>query len=213
MLLVPPAFIARQINVVLDDIGADAIKTGMLGDAAAIAAVAAALETRTAVPLVLDPVMASTTGRQFLTDDAIAELKRRLLPLAAVITPNLPEAEVLARMPISDLRSMRHAASALLALGVPAVLVKGGHLPGEDIVDILATSSGIEEFRARRIASRHTHGTGCTLASGIAAGLAQGIALHEAVLRARSYVRQAIASAPGFGAGRGPLNHAVTVCP
>jgi hydroxymethylpyrimidine/phosphomethylpyrimidine kinase len=128
-----------------------------------------------------------------------------------VITPNLPEAEALSGMTILTVADMRVAASVLLALGVPAVLLKGGHLPGEDLVDILATADGIEAFPSARIPTRHTHGTGCTMASAVAAGLAQGMGLRDAVLRARIYVRAAILSAPGLGSGHGPLDHAVTV--
>jgi hydroxymethylpyrimidine/phosphomethylpyrimidine kinase len=197
---------------VLDDIGADAIKTGMLGDAATVEAVADELAIRAlGLPLVIDPVMLTTSGTRLLTEDAVAALKRRLLPMAALITPNLPEAEVLAGMPIADLPAVRHAAAALLTLGVPAVLLKGGHLPGETIVDVLATEAGIEEFAAPRVVSRHTHGTGCTLASAVAVGLAQGMGLSNAVRRAREYVRAAIAAAPGFGTGHGPMNHAVGI--
>lgn len=207
---VPPAFITQQITAVLNDIGTDAVKTGMLADTDAVDAVADALAD-CAAPLVLDPVMVATSGTRLLAESAVAAVKRRLIPLAAVMTPNIPEAEVLAGMTISDLPSMRHAATALLTLGVPAVLLKGGHLPGDVVVDILATPDGQQEFRARRISSRHTHGTGCTLASGIAAGLAQGMGLVESIQRARRYVRAAIKSAPGFGSGHGPLNHGVAV--
>jgi hydroxymethylpyrimidine/phosphomethylpyrimidine kinase len=211
---VPPDFVRQQIAVVLDDIGADAIKTGMLADAGIIEAVADELVTRAGhIPLVVDPVMVAKGGASLLEPGAVAAVKTRLLPLASVITPNLPEAEALAGMPIPDVEAMRRAASVLLALGPRAVLLKGGHLPGDTVVDLLATADGTEEFTALRIASRHTHGTGCTLASAVAAGLAQGMALRSAVLRARSYVRAAIAAAPGFGAGHGPLNHAVHVTP
>ncbi len=213
ILPVPPDFLAWQIEAVLDDIGADAMKTGMLGGAAAIERVCDTLAARAGVPLVVDPVMFAKGGARLLAADAVTMLKRRLLPMAAVLTPNLPEAEALAGMTIPDLPAMRHAAAALLTLGVPAVLLKGGHLPGEAVIDLLATEDGVEEFAAPRIASRHTHGTGCTLASAVAAGLAQRLSLRAAVLRARAYVRAAIASAPGFGAGNGPLNHAVTVDP
>jgi hydroxymethylpyrimidine/phosphomethylpyrimidine kinase len=210
VLPVTPAFIARQIEVVLGDIGADAIKTGMLGDAASVEAIASAV-ANCPVPLVLDPVMQAKGGARLLTEQGIGALKRGLIPLAAVITPNLPEAELLAGMAIPDRQAMYHAASALLSLGARAVLLKGGHLPGDTVVDVLATPDGVEEFAEARIVSRHTHGTGCTLASAIATGLAQGMPLREAVLRARSYVRAAIATAPGFGAGHGPLNHAVLI--
>ncbi len=130
-----------------------------------------------------------------------------------MLTPNLPEAEVLVGQPIGDLPAMRRAAELLLTLGVPAVLLKGGHLAGETVVDLLATEDGVEEFTDRRIHTRNTHGTGCTLASAVAAGLAQGLGLTAAVARGRNYVRRAMLSAPGFGRGHGPLNHAVTVDP
>ena len=208
----PLDFVARQIEVVMRDIGADVVKTGMLADAATIEAVCDALaQFAPGVPVVVDPVMVATSGARLLADDALSLLMRRLLPIARVITPNLPEAEALAGMPIPDVAAMHRAADALLSLGVPAVLLKGGHLPGTQVVDLLATEDGVEEFAAPRIDSRNTHGTGCTLASGIAASLAQGMTLRQAVLRARDYVRAAIASAPGFGAGHGPLNHAVGI--
>jgi hydroxymethylpyrimidine/phosphomethylpyrimidine kinase len=211
---VPLDFIRQQIEVVMTDIGADAIKTGMLGDSATIDTVCEALAAfAPRVPLVLDPVMVAKGGHHLLASEAVATMRRRLLPLAAVITPNLPEAEALSGMAIGSVSDMRVAARALLALGVPAVLLKGGHLPGETLVDLLATADGVEEFAAPRIETRHTHGTGCTTASAVAAGLAQGMALRDAVVRARAYVRAAIASAPGFGAGHGPLNHAVTFDP
>ncbi|HUD60057.1 MAG TPA: bifunctional hydroxymethylpyrimidine kinase/phosphomethylpyrimidine kinase [Acetobacteraceae bacterium] len=208
--MVPPEFVAQQIAVVLDDIGADIIKTGMLGDTATVEVVCDTLMRHVErVPVVVDPVMVATTGARLLAPDALAMLRRRLLPLACLITPNLPEAEALAGMTIADVAAMHHAARAIMGLGVPAVLLKGGHLPGEQVVDLLATVDGVEEFAAPRIASRHTHGTGCTLASAVAAGLAQGLGLRDAVVNARAYVRAAIAAAPGFGAGHGPLNHLV----
>jgi len=210
--LVPPEFVGQQIVAVLDDIGADVVKTGMLGDAATIEVVCDTLDRRIErVPVVVDPVMVATTGARLLASGAVETLKRRLLPMARLITPNLPEAEALAGMTIRDVAAMRHAAAALLTLGVPAVLLKGGHLPGEQVIDLLATVDGVEEFSAPRIVSRHTHGTGCTLASGIAAGLAQGLPLRDAVMRALAFVRAAIAAAPGFGAGNGPLDHTITV--
>ena len=208
---VPPDFIARQIEVVMTDIGADVIKTGMLGDSTVIAAVCVALEQFAGgIPVVVDPVMVAKGGHKLLADEAVDSLRRRLLPMAAVITPNLPEAEALAGMTILTVADMRVAAMALLALGVPAVLLKGGHLPGDELVDLLATADGIEAFSSSRIQTRHTHGTGCTTASAVAAGLAQGLSLRDSVMRARAYVRAAIASAPELGGGHGPLNHAVT---
>jgi hydroxymethylpyrimidine/phosphomethylpyrimidine kinase len=208
---VPAAFVRLQIVRVLQDIGADAIKTGMLGDAAMIDAVCDALAVHAAgVPLVVDPVMVAKGGASLLATEAVSHLRERLLQMAALVTPNLPEAEALTGLPIGDEAAMRHAADALLRLGAPAVLLKGGHLPGETVVDVLATVDGTEAFRSPRIATRHTHGTGCTLASAIASGLAQGATLRAAVIRARAYVRDAIADAPGFGHGHGPLNHAVS---
>jgi hydroxymethylpyrimidine/phosphomethylpyrimidine kinase len=209
---VPLDFIARQIEAVMTDIGADVIKTGMLGDSAVIATVCEALDRfASGVPVVVDPVMVAKGGHPLLAAEAVDALRRQLLPRAAVITPNLPEAEALSGMTIATVADMRVAAVALLALGVPAVLLKGGHLPGDELVDLLATADGIEAFSAPRLHTRNTHGTGCTTASAVAAGLAQGMSLRDAVLRARAYVRAAIASAPGLGSGQGPLNHAVTV--
>jgi hydroxymethylpyrimidine/phosphomethylpyrimidine kinase len=211
VLAVPPAFVAAQMRAVLDDIGADAVKTGMLADAVTIDAVCDALEAHGArSPIVVDPVMVAKGGHALLAPAALATLKRRLLPHAAVLTPNVPEAEALSGLEIADEAAMWRAAEVLLTLGVPAVLLKGAHLPGETVTDLLATEAGTVIFRAPRIATRHTHGTGCTLASAVAAGLAQGMGVRPAVERARAYVRAAIAAAPGYGAGHGPLNHAVT---
>lgn len=214
VMAVPTDFIRRQIRVVLADIGADALKTGMLHDSPTIEAVCDELAAGApGAPLVADPVMVAKGGHRLLQADAVETLKRRLLPLATLITPNLPEAEVLSGMEIRDLPSMRHAAEALLTLGVPAVLLKGGHLESDVVTDLLATEDGIEAFEGPRIETRHTHGTGCTLASAIAAGLAQGLGLRGAVIRARAYVRAAIAAAPGIGHGHGPLGHGVTLDP
>ena len=208
---VPPGFIAQQMRVVLRDIGADAIKTGMLHDAATIDAVADILESEAGakdVPVVVDPVMFAKGGHPLLQPEAVATLKRRLLVLAHVLTPNLPEAEALSGMRIRTLDEMRHAAQTMLTLGCQAVLLKGGHMSGDIVTDVLATDTGLRNFESARIESRSTHGTGCTLASAIATGLAQGLALEIAVARAREFVRRAIETAPGFGGGHGPLNHA-----
>jgi hydroxymethylpyrimidine/phosphomethylpyrimidine kinase len=209
---VPPAFIRQQIEVVLSDIGADVIKIGMLGDAATIGTVCDALaDFAPGVPVVLDPVMVAKGGHALLAAEAVDGLRHRLLPVSAVITPNLPEAEALTGLTIRTEAEMRVAAAAILAMGVPAVLLKGGHLESDTVVDLLATDAGVEAFAAPRIPTRHTHGTGCTTASAVAAGLAQGLSLRESVIRARLYVRAAIAGAPGLGLGHGPLDHAVTV--
>jgi len=209
---VDPPFIVKQIEVVLSDIGADALKTGMLHSAAVIAAVAGAFNSHArGVPLVVDPVMVAKGGHRLLLGDAEAAMRDILLPMASLITPNLPEAEVLAGFPVSVEADMRRAAERLAALGAKAVLMKGGHLAGDRVVDLLFQAGRFERFEDARIASRNTHGTGCTLASAIAAGLAQKMSLGDSVARARSYVREAIATAPGFGRGHGPLNHAVTI--
>jgi hydroxymethylpyrimidine/phosphomethylpyrimidine kinase len=209
VLPIAPAFIRQQIEVVLDDIGADAIKTGMLHDGAVIAMVAEILAERApAVPLVVDPVMVAKGGAPLIERDAIDALRSLLVPRAAVLTPNLPEAEVLVGHRIDSLAAMQRSTDDLLALGCGAVLLKGGHLAGDTVYDVLATASRQRVWQSPRIDTRHTHGTGCTLASAIAAGLAQGLTVANAVDRARDYVQQAIASAPGYGQGHGPLDHA-----
>jgi hydroxymethylpyrimidine/phosphomethylpyrimidine kinase len=214
VLPVPQGFIRQQIEVVLSDIGADVIKIGMLGDSATIETVHDALAAfAPGVPVVLDPVMVAKGGHSLLAPEAVEGLRRRLLPRAAIITPNLPEAEALTGLTIRTEADMHAAAAALLALGVPAVLLKGGHLESDSVVDLLATQAGIETFAAARIKTRHTHGTGCTTASAVAAGVAQGLSLRDSVIRARLYVRAAIAAAPGLGQGHGPLDHSVTIDP
>ncbi len=210
VLPIPTDFIRQQIEVVLDDIGADAIKTGMLHDTAVIETLAAVLRARAAtIPLVVDPVMAAKGGARLIDPDAVEALKAQLIPHATVLTPNLPEAEILCGRAIADVAAMQAAGEQLLRLGCRAVLVKGGHLAGDTVTDVLVTTGGSSRiWESPRIHSRHTHGTGCTLASAIATGLAQGLAIEEAVDRARDYVQCAIVTAPGFGRGHGPLNHA-----
>jgi hydroxymethylpyrimidine/phosphomethylpyrimidine kinase len=211
---VEPAFIAQQMRMVLDDIGADAVKTGMLHNVAVIETVAGVLaEKAQGVPLVLDPVMYAKGGHPLLEPDAIASLRTTLLPLAAVVTPNIPEAEAIAGVTIRTVADMHTAARAIVGLGPRAVLLKGGHMEDAEVTDILYQGDTAEEMTHPRIDTRHTHGTGCTLASAIAAGLAQGMELAAAVRRARAYVLTAIKTAPGFGHGHGPLNHAHTVAP
>jgi hydroxymethylpyrimidine/phosphomethylpyrimidine kinase len=209
-----PDFVRLQMRLVLEDIGADVIKTGMLHDEQTIDAVADELEASgRGARLVVDPVMVAKGGAPLLDPDAVAALKRRIVNLAAVITPNLPEAEHLAGMSIRNIDDMKHAASAMLTLGCEAVLLKGGHLDADIVTDVLATASGLDLFEAPRIQSGSTHGTGCTLASAIATGLAQGMTLKHAVQRARAFVRAAIEAAPGLGHGHGPLNHAHAIPP
>lgn len=204
---VPPAVVAAQIGAVLSDIGADAIKIGMLGDAATIAAVADAI-TAFGGPVVLDPVMVAKGGANLLAEPAVAALLSRLLPLAAVVTPNVPELAALTGQAIAVEADMLAAARRLLAMGTPAVLAKGGHLDsGDEVIDWLVTAAGAQRFCGQRIATTSSHGTGCTLASALACGLAAGLPLAEAVVLARSFVVQALRAAPGFGRGHGPMGH------
>lgn len=209
---IDPAFVALQMKVVLEDIGADAVKIGMLATAAVIEAVASEYEAQAVnVPLVVDPVMIAKSGHHLLDPDAVLTLRKRLLPLATVVTPNLPEAEALTDLPIRDLDDMRRAAELILTFGPKAVLLKGGHLEDDRLYDLLLTEEGETVFESARVHTPHTHGTGCTLASAIAAGLAQGMTTRDAVARARAYVETAILTAPGLGHGHGPLNHLHTV--
>ena len=205
---IDPAFIRQQMQVVLRDIGADCLKTGMLHSAAVIETVAATIEEEAAgVQLVVDPVMVAKGGAALLQDSAASALIALMVPRATVLTPNLPEAEALTGLEVANLDGMRRAGAALLKLGPKAVLLKGGHLQGPVLFDLLLTSDGETVFESRRIETSHTHGTGCTLASAIATGLAQGMDVAAAVARARAYVHRAIATAPGLGHGHGPLNH------
>lgn len=203
---IPPGIVEGQIKAVLDDIGVDAIKIGMLGDAATIEAVARGLEG-VSVPIVLDPVMVAKGGAPLLQDDAVDALVRLLVPRAALLTPNVPELEVLSGSDVTDEADMLLAAQDLLAAGPGAVLAKGGHMEGERVVDWLVTHNSQNRFEAPRISTRHNHGTGCTLSSAIAVGLAAGLPLAVAVERARAYLLSALAAAPGLGQGHGPLGH------
>ncbi len=207
---VPAAFVTAQMDAVFSDLAVGAVKIGMLGNAAVIAAVAAGLERHRQTNVVLDPVMVATSGDRLLAPDAVAALRAVLLPRALVITPNLPEAATLLDEPeAADEAAMRHQADRLLALGAGAVLLKGGHAIGPESTDILVTPGGTLRFAAARIATRNTHGTGCTLSAAIAAGLAMGRELTEAVTGAKEYVTAAIAAADrlGIGAGHGPVHH------
>lgn len=209
---IPAELVAAQMLAVLDDIGADVVKTGMLARRDVIEAVAQTLVGR-ALPLVLDPVMVAKGGARLIEASAVDAAKALLFPQALLITPNVPEAEHLAGFRIRDVDDMTRAAQVLQSLGPAAVLVKGGHLDGASVHDVLVSVDGVDIMTSPRLDTRHTHGTGCTLASAIAMGLAQGLALGPAVRRARAYVQQAIATAPGLGHGHGPLNHVHTVCP
>ena len=200
---VPAAFVTAQIDAVAADLPVGAVKTGMLASPDVVGAVADGIARWALGPVVVDPVMVAKGGQALLRPEAVGALVGRLLPLAALATPNAHEAAILAGFPVHDLADARRAARAVLALGPAAVLVKGGHLDGEaDAVDVLVTADGAETlFREARIDTVHTHGTGCTYASAIAANLARGFALVEAVGRARAYLQEAIRHAAGSGAG------------
>ena len=175
---------------------------------------AAEIEARApGLPVVVDPVMVAKGGARLLEDAAVEALRTRLLPLARIVTPNIPEAETLAGETLAGPEAMEALARRLLALGPRAVLLKGGHMDGETVRDVLIDGDEAAVFESPRIETRHTHGTGCTLASAIAAGLAQGLDLAPAVARARAYVWTAIQKAPGFGKGHGPLDHGHTMGP
>lgn len=210
---VPVSFISQQIDVVLNDLGADAIKIGMLHRREVIEAVADAVERQApGIPVVLDPVMVAKGGHALLEPEAVEALEQRLMPLAALITPNIPEAEAMSGVKIDTVADFGLVGDKLSRMGAQAVLIKGGHLEGDILTDVL-WREGLhpELFEGHRIDTRHTHGTGCTMASAIACGLAQGMDMVDAVHRARAYVRVAIETAPGYGKGHGPLNHAHTV--
>jgi hydroxymethylpyrimidine/phosphomethylpyrimidine kinase len=206
VLAMPPDLIEAQVRAVLDDIGADVIKTGMLGDAATVERVADLLDAYR-IPAVIDPVMVAKGGQALLADAAVQTLASRLLPRATLLTPNAPEAAALTGLPVETTDDLRRAGIALLRRGAAAVLMKGGHIPGDRVVDLLITLDGETAFEGARIETRHTHGTGCTLASAVAAGLARGLPLVTAVADAHAYVAEAIRRAPGLGAGHGPLDH------
>ena len=205
---IPTAVVEAQARAVLDDIGADAIKTGMLGDAATVEAVARVIDSAPGVPVVVDTVMIAKGGESLLSAEGARALKALLVPRAALLTPNAPEAAALTGLPVETTDDLRRAGEALLNAGAQAVLMKGGHIVGDEVTDLLMTTRGETVFSGPRIETRHTHGTGCTLASACAVGLAQGLSLEAAVARGWGYVAEAIRRAPGFGAGHGPLDHA-----
>ena len=212
---VPAATVAAQIRSVAADLPPRAVKSGMLATAGIVGAVAAAIRRNRLGPYVLDPVMVATSGDTLLDRDAVAAVRHELLPLATIVTPNWPEAALLARMRVTeaDPRGMARAARVLVEAGAGAALVKGGHLGGEEVVDVFWDGESEAVLRGPRIDTRHTHGTGCSLSAAIAAGLARDAGLEEAVVGAVRWVREAIAGAPGLGGGDGPLNHFVKVAP
>jgi len=207
---VPPEIVREQIIACLQDIGADAIKTGMLANAAIAKAVAETLKTHArGIPLVVDPVMVSTSGAALLKPEAEKTVVKHLFPLASLVTPNLPETRRLTGVQAGSREGLRKAAARLLEMGAKAALIKGGHSTRATVDDLLVWEQGEDVYAFPRIRTRHTHGTGCTLATAIACGLAQGMPLPVAVAKAREYVQAAIADAPGLGKGHGPLNHMV----
>ena len=202
----PVDLIAAQARAVLEDIGTDAVKTGMLGSVEVVETVAALLDEARA-PAVVDPVMVAKGGHPLLPAEAVEAVRTLMVPRAALLTPNAPEAEALTDIPVRDLDGQRRAGEAILKLGARAVLMKGGHVAGETVTDLLLTADGETLLEGPRIETRHTHGTGCTLASACAAGLARGLPLERAVAEGWAYVAEAIRRAPGLGRGHGPLDH------
>jgi hydroxymethylpyrimidine/phosphomethylpyrimidine kinase len=212
VLELPPALVAAQIDAVVSDIGADAVKTGMLANAAIIETVAAKLRQHAVANVVVDPVMVAKSGDRLLREDAVAAVREQLLPLATVVTPNLPEAEVLLDRPIESWDAVREGARTLVSMGAKAAVMKGGHtLPGatddSPAIDLFYDGRDFHELAAQRVETTSTHGTGCTFASAIAAGLAKGQDLRGAVALAKAFVTKALQAAYPIGHGHGPVHH------
>jgi hydroxymethylpyrimidine/phosphomethylpyrimidine kinase len=211
-LAMPAELVAQQIDAVLDDIGADALKTGMLPNAEIIAVVASKIREKGIANVVIDPVMVAKGGARLVDDTALHSMVRELLPLALVVTPNLPEAEALTGRAVRSWNDAREAAAAIVAMGARSVVIKGGHFEGDEAsatsaLDLFYDGRGFREYTAVRVRTTSTHGTGCTFASAIAAGLAKGMGLQDATALAKSYVTLAIQHAYPIGAGHGPLHH------
>jgi hydroxymethylpyrimidine/phosphomethylpyrimidine kinase len=207
VMAVPPAMVLAQIDAVASDLGIDAVKIGMIGSADIAGAVAERLGRLRPIPIVFDPVMVATSGTALADPAAIAAFAR-LMALATLVTPNVPELEALTGLGVADEAAMADAAQKLATRFGCQVLAKGGHLPGEKLVDLLVSPDGVSaRWPDSRIETRHTHGTGCTLASGVATGLGAGLSLKDAIDRSRRYVRAALRHAPGFGGGHGPIGH------
>ncbi len=201
-------FVAHQMRLVLDDIGADCIKLGMLFSTETITAVCDVVEAvGEGIPLVVDPVMVAKDGCVLLEEEALDILKQRLIPLTTLFMPNIPEAENLTGITLRDIDDMRRAAGMLTTLGARVVMLKGGHMGGDVLTDLLHWDGCEKVFEDKRVDHDDTHGTGCPFASAVAVGLAQGMGVHAAVVRARNYLREAILTAPSLGHGQGPLNH------
>ncbi|MGH7644278.1 MAG: bifunctional hydroxymethylpyrimidine kinase/phosphomethylpyrimidine kinase [Gemmatimonadales bacterium] len=205
----PAALVTQQLDAVAEDLPPGAVKSGLLGTAAVVEVVADGLARHRLPSYVLDPVMVATSGDRLLDRDAERLIASRLVPLATLVTPNLHEAAILLEREVRDPAAMERAGRALVRMGARAALVKGGHLEGDEVVDVLVAGADSRSFRHPRIATRSTHGTGCTLSAAVAAGLAHGRPLATAVADALDFVHRALAAAPGLGAGHGPLNHFV----
>ena len=208
---VPPEILRAQIAAVVEDIGVDAVKIGMLHSPEVVQVVADAIDQYQLPQVVLDPVMVATSGDRLMASETVQVLREKLFPLVQVITPNLDEAALLLGQPVEGIQALELAAQALLNLGAPAVLLKGGHLAGDVVVDVLAQADGrVQQWQSARIATANSHGTGCTLSSALAVYLALGYALPEAVVQARHYILGALQAGAVVrtGHGHGPLNHA-----
>jgi hydroxymethylpyrimidine/phosphomethylpyrimidine kinase len=210
---VPEAMVSAQLTALAEDLPPDALKTGMLAEAGLVRLVAKAIRENGWQPLVVDPVMVATSGHRLLTTEAEDVIRESLVPLAALVTPNLDEAAVLTGRVVHDVATMERAGETLLRFGAAAALVKGGHLSGDTLTDVLVTPEGVRRFSRPRVPTGSTHGGGCTLSAAITAGLALGRPLATAVEDALDFVHRAIARAPGLGAGHGPLDHTVTAPP
>ena len=212
---IPPAFVAAQIDSIVSDLGVDAVKTGMIANAEIIEVISEKIRSLELYPLVVDPVMVAKGGDPLLRAEARDSLIRLLLPLATVLTPNLPEAESLCGFPIKDAAAAREAARAIQAMGPKALVIKGGHFEGETSEDLLFDGKEFSTFSAPRVPSKNTHGTGCTFASALAAGLALGRSLAEATAGAKNYVSRLIAASTdlGLGKGHGPMDHLALLRP
>ena len=210
---VPESMVSDQLTALAEDLPPNALKTGMLAEAGLVRLVAKAIRENEWQPLVVDPVMVATSGHRLLTTEAEDVIRESLVPLAALVTPNLDEAAMLTGRVVYDVPTMERAAYTLIRFGAGAALVKGGHLQGDMVTDVLVTRDSVRRFSRPRLDTSSTHGTGCTLSAAITAGLALGRPLETAVADALDFVHRAIARAPGLGGGHGPLDHTVTAPP
>ena len=210
---VPESMVSDQLTALAEDLPPNALKTGMLAEAGLVRLVAKAIRENGWQPLVVDPVMVATSGHRLLTTEAEDVIRESLVPLAALVTPNLDEAAMLTGRVVYDVPTMERAGYTLIRFGAGAALVKGGHLQGDMVTDVLVTREGVRRFSRPRLDTASTHGTGCTLSAAVTAGLALGRPLETTVADALDFVHRAIARAPGLGGGHGPLDHTVTAPP